>query len=427
MTPVDEDRILLPRDPTISDSNNWLTFSLRKVNVVSEKEDRPVSLLAANSAFPVKVSGVLQRIDSNLNHLVKDRKYHSKRIRLNNVTTYAFAEYNDGTYGFWAAGQAGWFEVDEPIPQYKHIFTQMTEAASMFYSLADCQRKSRRKNVSMSTEELNQYVERAFKEDQYAAIENRLSAGERSKDVKKRSKRQQHTKRELAFQLSISGKPSEYQATRKSHRKVGGGGPQTPVKPSPQLEMEDTSGDEVYDKDGSPIEHRQGAHKRKSTSILQPKGSKFSKKAANRRRSPDAADVDNAQVSEGNSSGEDPLPREVSPLAAVSRRDVPQPNLLAHRYDEIKVIPHEIPTDQPQGPGDLWTCPFENCEQRVHQGSEPKGQAKIKEHFQLHAQQAQEKIDLALKESRPYLPVSNLVRRIQQIQSSIPTPIGQRL
>lgn len=169
--------------------------------------------------------------------------------------------------------------------------------------------------------------------------------------------------------------------------------------------MEDTSGDEVYDKDGSPIEHRQGAHKRKSTSILQPKGSKFSKKAANRRRSPDAADVDNAQVSEGNSSGEDPLPREVSPLAAVSRRDVPQPNLLAHRYDEIKVIPHEIPTDQPQGPGDLWTCPFENCEQRVHQGSEPKGQAKIKEHFQLHAQQAQEKIDLALKESRPYLPV----------------------
>lgn len=69
MTPVDEDRILLPRDPTISDSNNWLTFSLRKVNVVSEKEDRPVSLLAANSAFPVKVSGVLQRIDSNLNHL----------------------------------------------------------------------------------------------------------------------------------------------------------------------------------------------------------------------------------------------------------------------------------------------------------------------------------------------------------------------
>lgn len=69
MIPVDEDRILLPRDPAISDSNDWLTFSLRKVNVVSEEGDRPVSLLAANSAFPVKVSGVLQRIDSNLNHL----------------------------------------------------------------------------------------------------------------------------------------------------------------------------------------------------------------------------------------------------------------------------------------------------------------------------------------------------------------------
>ncbi|KAL9612507.1 MAG: hypothetical protein Q9167_002892 [Letrouitia subvulpina] len=162
MIPIDEDRILLPRDPAISDSNNWPTFSLRKVNVVAEGGDRPVSLLAANSAFPVKVSGVLQRIDSGLNHL--DRKYHSKRIRLNNVTTYAFAEYNDGSYGFWAAGQAGWFEVHEPIPQYRHIYNQMTEAASMFYSLADCQRKSRKKNVAMSTEELNQCVERAFKE-----------------------------------------------------------------------------------------------------------------------------------------------------------------------------------------------------------------------------------------------------------------------
>ncbi|KAI4163467.1 MAG: hypothetical protein LQ342_002974 [Letrouitia transgressa] len=411
MIPVDEDRILLPRDPAISDSNDWLTFSLRKVNVVSEEGDRPVSLLAANSAFPVKVSGVLQRIDSNLNHLVKDRKYHTKRIRLNNVTTYAFAEYNDGSYGFWAAGQAGWFEVDEPIPQYRHIYNQMTEAASMFYSLADCQRKSRRKNVSMSTEELNQYVEKAFKEvgkshvDQYAAIEGRLFAGESSKDAKKRSKRQKRTKQGSASQPSISGKSSESNVTRKSRRKVGGGGPQTPARPSPQLEMEYTSGDEEYDEDGNPIEHHQGPHKRKSTSILQPKGSKFSKKAANRRRSPNATDVDNAQVSESNSFEEDQLPREVSPLAAVSRRDVPQPTLLAQRYEEIKVIPHEIPTDQPQGPGDLWTCPFENCEQRVHQGSEPKGQAKIKEHFQLHAQQAQEKIDLALKESRPYLPV----------------------
>ncbi|KAL9612506.1 MAG: hypothetical protein Q9167_002891 [Letrouitia subvulpina] len=169
--------------------------------------------------------------------------------------------------------------------------------------------------------------------------------------------------------------------------------------------MEYTSGDEEYDEDGNPIEHHQGPQKRKSTSILQPKGSKFSKKAASRRRSPNAADVDNAQVSESNSSEEDPLPREVSPLAAVSRTDIPQPNLLAQRYEEIKIIPHEIPTDQPQGPGDIWTCPFENCEQRVHQGSKPKGQTKIKEHFQLHAQQAQEKIDLALKEARPYLPV----------------------
>lgn len=47
---------------------------------------------------------------SNYINLVRDKNYRDKTIELSNVMTYAFAEYDDGTHGFWAAGLAGWFE-----------------------------------------------------------------------------------------------------------------------------------------------------------------------------------------------------------------------------------------------------------------------------------------------------------------------------
>lgn len=186
--------------------------------------------------------------------------------------------------------------------------------------------------------------------------------------------------------------------------------PHTPRQSNRHLGDTDTSGDEEYDSDGKVI----GAGtKRKSRSILRPKGSKFSKKGSGRRQSlPAIADDDEDANAKSEIEAEVPEP---SPLAAVqarpqdAAREAPRessyPYYLPRKVTEVKMVAYDIPTDQRQGPGDLWTCAFENCNHRVHQASKPKGKAQIKEHFQDHARKAQEKIDLALSEARPYLPV----------------------
>ena len=78
---------------------------------------------------------------------------------------------------------------------------------------------------------------------------------------------------------------------------------------------------------------------------------------------------------------------------------------LPRKYLELRVVEYDLPSTEPQGPGNLWTCTFEGCSYRVHEASKPDGKARIMEHFKTHATRAQEKIDLALNESRPYLPV----------------------
>ena len=95
---------------------------------------------------------------------VKDKRYREKSIELRNVTTYAFAEYEDGSYGFWAAGKAGWFEIQSPASSFKETYSLMNEAASMFYMLADKLRRAIRKRPKLNARELDKYTRVLFKE-----------------------------------------------------------------------------------------------------------------------------------------------------------------------------------------------------------------------------------------------------------------------
>ena len=160
---------------------------------------------------------------------------------------------------------------------------------------------------------------------------------------------------------------------------------------------------------------------RKRKSILQPSGGKTARKAEGRRKSllavdgaidgtyGDEEDDEDSQFSKGS-----PIktiriaedlehltnpPMEGSPAGARGLKFLPR------KYMELKVVEYDLPSSEPQGPGDLWTCTFEGCFHRVHEASKPDGKARIMEHFKTHATHAQEKIDLALNESRPYLPV----------------------
>lgn len=181
-----------------------------------------------------------------------------------------------------------------------------------------------------------------------------------------------------------------------------------------------TSGDEP--RDGDVRSHQLNRRKRKS--ILQPTGSKYSKKAAGRRRSIPLIDQTPAKKEDGvDGVDDDSTSEENSPLPSAKHQDF---HLSSHtranqplstsspaayhtyypgKYHGIKVVKYDVPSNRPQGPGDLWTCTFKACGHRVHEGSTANGIERIKAHFETHTHQAQEKIDLAYKESRPYLPV----------------------
>lgn len=161
---------------------------------------------------------------------------------------------------------------------------------------------------------------------------------------------------------------------------------------------------------------------RKRKSILQPSGGKFSKKAAARRRNLAATQDPNESQEDDDEVANSQDPAEESPVTTIrNAKDLelltnpptyrsspdatPSPTFLPRKYLALKVVEYSLPSTEPQGPGDLWTCTFEGCFHRVHEASTSSGNIRIKEHFKIHATQAQEKIDLALNESRPYLPV----------------------
>lgn len=85
-------------------------------------------------------------------------------IEVKDVTTYAFAEFEDGSYGFWAAGKAGWFEIKDPAAAFQPTFDMMIEAASMFYMLADKLKRARKVQQNLSTRLLDRYMTSVFKE-----------------------------------------------------------------------------------------------------------------------------------------------------------------------------------------------------------------------------------------------------------------------
>ena len=196
--------------------------------------------------------------------------------------------------------------------------------------------------------------------------------------------------------------------------------PKTPIRVEAKIDGDTSvSGDGSENEgDGGP-----GQTNRKRRSILQPTGSKYSKKAAGRRRSLPMIEheSENGEVDTENDIAalqeESPLPpahhQEFEHLRSNTRANQPlNPSHTPYhdyppgRYLGVRVISYDLPSGQPQGGlDDLWTCEFEACGHRVRGGTTSNGKARIKAHFQTHTHQAQEKIELAYKESRPYLPV----------------------
>ncbi|KAL8987679.1 MAG: hypothetical protein Q9177_003140, partial [Variospora cf. flavescens] len=390
MAVVPESKVLRHVDKRIH-SDDWPIYHLRKVNVVSQQTQQCVSLLESHKDHAVQVTGVFEANDFSVGHEANHRRPRTQHIEINNVS-------------FWAFSQ----EADK---SYRDIFEGMNEAVSMLYYLADKWRRSRKGHSCVKVKELERYVVSVFRDDVYEETESRLYPPRYPRLGRTKLATQEHRRKTLTSKTV----PAQHNGHTRSHRTRRSNrdeAPQTPLQPDGNMNDTDTSGDEEQDSNGNLI--RAGT-KRKFKSILRPKASKFSKKNTGRRPSLPAL-VGDMERLDSTSDAEDKV-SETSPLAAVAARETPPqvtrdglretkyPYYGPRKFTELKMVTYGIPSDQPQGPGDLWTCAFENCNRRVHEASKPKGKAQIKEHFQDHGRQAQEKIDLALSEARPYLPV----------------------
>ena len=187
------------------------------------------------------------------------------------------------------------------------------------------------------------------------------------------------------------------------------------VKPDSGSEQDTVTSDETSEVIGN--------QRAKRKSILQPSGSKFSKKAAGRRRSLPPIDLEvteeDVEVEPADSGLVEEEENSTLPLTdhkQISSHTRSHPTTTEasfatyHEYPprkfvEVKIVAYDLPSCRTDGPGDLWTCPFDTCNHKVDEASSAAGSASIKDHFEAHAQEAQEKIDLVYKESRPYLPV----------------------
>ncbi len=75
---------------------------------------------------------------------------------------FAYADNDDGTYGFWAAGKAGWFEIESTALSYGSLYEEMAVAASMLYMFADKCRRANKNKSNLTNKEVNKYMKRIF-------------------------------------------------------------------------------------------------------------------------------------------------------------------------------------------------------------------------------------------------------------------------
>jgi len=140
MTPrvLPESAVLKPRDPSNTDSDNWPVFELVDVVVTdpNQRSQPPTTLLHASAHYPLIVTGRLRQLPKQLTHLYLPDSHRSSPIEINDVRSFSYGAYEDGSIGLWACGKAGWFLVN-PSPSYRQIYAEMTEAVKMLHFIAD--------------------------------------------------------------------------------------------------------------------------------------------------------------------------------------------------------------------------------------------------------------------------------------------------
>nr|POE85092.1 hypothetical protein CFP56_68661 [Quercus suber] len=112
--------------------------------VLDPSTRQPVSLLTAATFNAVTVIGTLHALPKEKWHHYAKPEYRNKshHIEITSVMRNAFGEYDDGTFGLWAAGETGWYDI-RGADEYKSMMEFMREDIRTFYFIADAYREPR--------------------------------------------------------------------------------------------------------------------------------------------------------------------------------------------------------------------------------------------------------------------------------------------
>ncbi|KAF2432444.1 hypothetical protein EJ08DRAFT_732527 [Tothia fuscella] len=140
--PIPESKALPARDLKLRDENEWPEYHLRDVEVTDGK-GREASLLHADPAYPLVVTGTLELDRARLGLLLPSAAAKSKNpiIQIKAVTHFSYGAYANGDVDIWAAGEAGWYRI-KPSPSYVATFQTMIEAVNILYFTADSYKSS---------------------------------------------------------------------------------------------------------------------------------------------------------------------------------------------------------------------------------------------------------------------------------------------
>ncbi|MCJ1281584.1 hypothetical protein MMC26_000904 [Xylographa opegraphella] len=436
-----EGEVLLPLDASIrGDTDQWPEFALNNVKIVSQQSREPVSLLSAHARSLVVVEGLLEDVDEENEGLVLTSAYRNRPITIDNVATYSFSVFEDGSFGFWAAGKAGWFEIKSMAKGYRKIFQDMKEATGMFYHLADKYRNCRTTMPKQSAKKLETHVKIQFRDYRRSTYCQK----EYGDDIYDRF----YHHREFLIKSMLEGQeglewkespalrhfkskfPEDYallydivmEAPKGTTEAQPDDGPryekvyQTVAKsPAPQRPRRESMVNDPTEEEDDELDSVSGHHRK---SVLRPKSSKASKKFMGRHRN--SLSIKEEWLYQGNDAedsgdiGED-VEAPVSPTMSMKNgvtNGTPNGTTKKPQLTEKSPKKSEWATTtgdpfpsyyEPRGPGDTWTCPYDGCVHQVWAARDPSSVNMIKDHFvTTHAGSAE---DLINQESRPWVSV----------------------
>ena len=135
--PLHESEILKPKDPSLTDDNEWPEFLLTNAEVYDAKTGDLVSLIHADEHAPVSVRGKLETPHVSQAHLLLKPGYQrTTSLEVTDVNRYSYGIYDDKEIAIWATGLAGHFKI-QPSRAYRHIFKEMVQAIRALYFITD--------------------------------------------------------------------------------------------------------------------------------------------------------------------------------------------------------------------------------------------------------------------------------------------------